>query len=169
LEKILGWRGILIEPIPELYERCNTLRRRSEVYNCALVADDFEESTVDIHYANLMSVVDGSLKSSERQASHIQKAFENQNILKSYTVKIHARKLESILEKISHSLEIDFMSLDVEGYELNALKGLNISKYKPKYILVEANFPDEINEFLKNDYDLIEMMTHHDYFYRRKN
>src|SRR5680860_384457 len=33
-----GWRGVLIEPIPELFDRCRRNRPQSQVYNCALVA-----------------------------------------------------------------------------------------------------------------------------------
>ena len=32
---------------------------------------------------------------------------------------------------------IDFLSIDVEGHELEVLKGLNFEKYKPKVIVVE--------------------------------
>jgi len=55
--------------------------------------------------------------------------------------------------------------LDVEGYEIDVLKGLNIKKYKPKYILVEARFLDEVNKFLSPYYDMIDKMTYHDYLY----
>ena len=33
--------------------------------------------------------------------------------------------------------EIDFISIDVEGHELNILRGLNLKKYKPKILSVE--------------------------------
>ena len=32
---------------------------------------------------------------------------------------------------------IDILSIDVEGFELKVLKGLNFNKYKPKIIIVE--------------------------------
>ena len=59
LEKFLGWRGILVEGIPELYQKCKRIRTKSFVYNCALVSKDFSDSVVEMHYANLMSVVEG--------------------------------------------------------------------------------------------------------------
>ena len=51
---------------------------------------------------------------------------------------------------------IDFIKIDTEGYELEILKGLNISKYRPKYMLVEiTNDYDNITEFFtKNNYKL---------------
>ncbi len=35
-----GWRGLLVEPIPELAARCRVARPESVVENCALVASD---------------------------------------------------------------------------------------------------------------------------------
>lgn len=47
---------------------------------------------------------------------------------------------------------IDFLSLDTEGYELNILKGLNLTKYRPKYMLIEIYTKDytDIVSFLMN-------------------
>tara|TARA_Y100000385_G_scaffold277566_1_gene324694 strand:+ start:1605 stop:1838 length:234 start_codon:yes stop_codon:yes gene_type:complete len=42
---------------------------------------------------------------------------------------------------------IDFLSLDTEGYELNILNGLDLNIYRPKYILVEL-YPDEYDKVL---------------------
>jgi FkbM family methyltransferase len=168
LEKMLGWQGVLIEAIPELYEMCRRQRRKAHVYNCALVAKDYGESAIEIHFANLMSVVEGSRKNYEAQAKHIADGLRVQNLAESYTVRVPARTLESILDEFSHPLKIDFFSLDVEGYELNVLKGLNLEKYRPKYILVEATFFDEVNSFLADRYELIEKMSYHDYLYRLK-
>jgi len=60
---------------------------------------------------------------------------------------VPARTLRSILDEVSEK-EIDFLSLDVEGYELNVLKGLDLNKYPPKYMLVEARFREEIEAYI---------------------
>ena len=44
---------------------------------------------------------------------------------------------------------IDFFSLDVEGDELNLLKGINYNIFKFKYLLVEGD-DIEVTEFLKS-------------------
>jgi FkbM family methyltransferase len=168
LEKILGWQGVLVEAVPELYERCRKQRRKANVFNCALVAQDYGESTIEVHFADLMSLVEGSRKTSDAQANHIAEGVRLQHLAESYTVRVPARTLESILDELPHPLKIDFFSLDVEGYELNVLKGLNLEKYRPKYILAEANFFDEVNTFLTDKYELIEKMSIHDYLYRLK-
>lgn len=54
--------------------------------------------------------------------------------------------------------EIDLLSLDVEGYEYNVLKGLDFNKYKPKYLLIEiynSDFEEIINYLIKYNYTLV--------------
>src|SRR5262245_59004648 len=63
-EKYRGWTGLLVEPVPELAERCRRNRPGCVVENCALVAEDYAAATVPMTYCNLMSVVRGGMKSS---------------------------------------------------------------------------------------------------------
>jgi FkbM family methyltransferase len=166
LEKKLDWRGVLIEGIPELYERCKKERARSIVHNCALVSNDFPGTTVTMHFAGLMSVVDGALKTEAEQEEHLKAGVDVQHLAGSYSIEVPARTLESILDETQDLPRIDLLSLDVEGYELNVLKGLNLSRYRPKHILVEARFFEEVNGFLEErGYEMIEKLSHHDYLY----
>ena len=168
LEKFKDWNGILIEGIPELYEKCKSERKNSKVYNYALVSNEFKESYVEMHFANLMSVVDGSMKSEEGQRKHIENGVQVQDLKQSYSVNVKSKTLESILDDLEKPVKIDFLSLDVEGYELEVLKGMNLKKYKPNYILVEARNFEEINDYLIQQYELVEQMTYHDYLYKLK-
>jgi FkbM family methyltransferase len=167
LERCLGWSGVLVEGIPELYDRCRRLRRRSRVYQCALVAPGFPNASVPMHYAHLMSVVDGSLKTSGAQDEQIRRGLEVQSLAATYTVAVPARTLASILDELPPPVHIDFLSLDVEGGELDVLKGLNLDTYRPTYILVEARFFDEVDAYLRPHYVLVEQLSHHDYLYKR--
>lgn len=169
LERKLGWRGVLVEAIPELYQRCRNRRKRSKVFHCALVADAEAQPSVTMHFANLMSVVEGALKTPEAQREQIRSGLQLQLFPEdgSYTVEVPARTLTSILDEVQPP-PIDFFSLDVEGYELPVLKGLDLDRYRPKYLLVEARFFDEVNAHLQPYYDLVEQMTYHDYLYRAR-
>lgn len=62
-EKYKGWRGILIEPIPNLAKKCRINRPKCIVENCALVPFDFQETYIEMQYCNLMSLVKGAMKS----------------------------------------------------------------------------------------------------------
>ncbi len=169
LETELGWRGVLIEGIPELAEKCVPQRPASLVFQCALVSDDYDQETVTMHYADLMSVVDGSLKTPEAQAEHLSLGVEVQKLPGTYTLEVPARTLAFVLDSIQDAPPIDFFSLDVEGYELNVLRGMNIAKHRPRFILVESKFFDEVDEFFRaNGYAFVDALTHHDYLYEVK-
>lgn len=167
LEKFMGWTGVLVEGIPELYRQCKRHRPNSKVFNFALVDQTFTQPTVEMHFASLMSVVDGSLKSSDLQQQHLKTGVKHEQLRSSYTVHVPARTLESVLDAVQPP-KIDLFSLDVEGYELSVLRGMNILKYQPRIIVVEARFFNEVNAFLAPYYDMVEQLWEHDYLYRLK-
>ena len=77
--------------------------------------------------------------------------------------KVKATTLEKILDK-QNCKHIDFLSLDTEGYELNILKGLNLDKYRPIYMLIEIYTKDYDNiiEFLESkNYNLHSNFTNY--------
>ena len=97
--------------------------------------------------------------------------------------KINSDTLNNIIEnsKFKNS-KIDFVSIDVEGNEMNVLNGFNLNKYKPKLILLEFILPNkkefyekDINEItnsevykflIKNEYKLINW-NHDDLLFMR--
>lgn len=153
-----NWKGILIEPFPKNYEMCKYIRINSKVYNCALVSSAYDKPSVKMRYAGLMTIVDGALKSKENDDFQVQKAMKYENIKESFEFEAEARTLTSILDE-SDINTIDFLSLDVEGYEAQVLNGLDFNKYRPKFILVEARFKDEIEKIILPYYKLIDVFT----------
>ncbi|HEY9874749.1 MAG TPA: FkbM family methyltransferase [Candidatus Obscuribacterales bacterium] len=167
LESIKGWRGILIEPIPELYRECVQERPNSKVYNCALVSANYSEAFVTMKYGDLMSLVDDAFDSREAQAKHLATA-SNYYKIKPYEVQVPARTLTSILDELNVK-QIDLFSLDVEGYELNVLQGLDFDKYQPHYILIECldqKAKQTIEAYLSNFYTCIAKLSSRDYLYQ---
>lgn len=164
-ETFLDWRGILVEGIPDLYRRCVVTRRRSQVFHCALVSDDYPDDQVTMRYSNLMSLVDGAMKSKRADTAHVERGARIQGGVSQYEVQVPARTLTSILDQVRPP-PIDLLSLDVEGYELQVLQGLDLRRYRPSYILVEANFPEEIHSHLaRHDYERIDDLSPRDRLY----
>ena len=129
LEKEYGWKGLLIEPSPKAYEGCRQNRSSNNIIiNCALVSSDNMKSVKGDFDGILMASING-----ERQSR------------KDVNIEVPAYTLTKIVEDNNIS-EIDFMSLDVEGFELEVLKGINLSsKWSPKVFLIEA-YTNEIEQ-----------------------
>lgn len=51
-------------------------------------------------------------------------------------ISVEQRTVDDILDKASVS-KVDIVSLDIEGGELNCLKGFNLEKYQPKVLVIE--------------------------------
>jgi FkbM family methyltransferase len=141
-----NWKGILIEPSIDGYTKCKINRPNSIVLNYACISNDYDKATVLGDFNGyLMSSVGG-------ERIDIKK--DNYSL-----VEVPARTLESILNEYHNKDRvIDFLSLDTEGYELNILKGLNLERYRPRYILIEvySHQYDELVSFLEsNQYKLI--------------
>jgi FkbM family methyltransferase len=161
-----GWRGLLVEPIPELAARCRAARPESVVENCALVASDADGQSVPMTYCGLMSVVDGGWSDPTAERAHVETGRRVQS-LTPYHVDVPGRSLSALLDqhKMSH---IDLLSLDVEGFERQALEGLDLRRHRPRFILVEARFREEIDDLLLPHYEAIAQLSHHDVLYRTK-
>jgi FkbM family methyltransferase len=139
LERNCGWRGVLVEPVPSLAAEAARERQGSKVFNCALVAADVPGAVVRLKYRGAMTVVDGPLSNDGSKDAWEQ--FETHDLdldAPQHTFTVAARTLTSVLDEAS-APPIDFMSLDVEGFEGEVLKGLDLDRYGPRWLLVETN------------------------------
>lgn len=166
LERFRGWRGLLIEPIPKLAALCRKNRPRCLVENCALVPSGFPDKEVTMNYCDLMSIVKGAMQSEEADREHLRRGCAVQKI-ESYELTVPARTLSDILAE--HRIgQVDFLSLDVEGYELQALAGLDLPRNHPRYLLVEARERSAIDAFLAPHYECVADFNHCDVLYRAR-
>ena len=123
-----GWRGINIEPLPSLVQRFADQRPCDINLNIAL-SDKSDHAT-------FYEIVDTGLStfSEEIANRHIQAGF----IAKS--MKVQTASLSNVLEQFSRDT-IHFLKIDVEGAEKLVLAGLDLQKFRPWVILVEATKP----------------------------
>jgi len=109
-----GWNGLLIEPIPE---HANSLRhkRRARVVEVAC-------GKPEQHGLTMPMFVAGGLSSFQ--------------IGRGPTTDVLVVALDSVLLD-AHVEHIDFLSVDVEGFELDVLRGFSFERYRPGLILLE--------------------------------
>lgn len=165
LERFRGWRGLLIEPIPELAEKCRVNRPNAITVNTALVATD-DTKFVRMKSAHLMSKIH-VFKNDNEEHDYAKLAAEVQGLSQTHDVDVPARTLSSILDEKGIE-KVDFFSLDVEGYELEVLSGLNLTKHSPTYLLVETKTPELVTQRLGDGYTPLAQLTHHDYLYQSR-
>ena len=167
LERYRGWRGLLIEPVPEHAEACRRNRPRSHVEEAALVSFDFPDDFVQLRACSLMSVVRGGMKSEEEENAHVATASELLRLVPR-DVRARARPLSAILNQCGIT-DVDFLSLDVEGFELSALRGLDLTLHRPALMLIEARYREDIDAYLaRADYEPIAQLSELDVLYRRR-
>lgn len=126
-----GWRGIVIDPLPESIFKYTSIRKRDIYCNYGI-----GNSNTTLNYY----MYDNSVLNSFNYefSSKIANNFDSKLIQKK---EISVIKLSNLLDKYlpKDVSEIDFMSVDVEGNGLEVLKSNDWNKYRPKYLTVESD------------------------------
>lgn len=138
-----GWTVLSIEPNPDF---CELHRERGyEVLEYACGdhdEDDVDFCVVDSHgmqweggeisYESLSSL---AIKESY---AHLSSGADVRKI------KVNLRRLNTILEKHAPDIgRIDMLTVDVEGWELEVLDGLDFQRYRPRVLVIENIFRDK--------------------------
>lgn len=168
LEKFKGWTGILVEPIPHNYLNCLKSRsQETKVFAAACVSFEYSERFVEILYSDLMSVAPNLEIDIEYPELHAKEGLQYLDSIQSnFRFGAEARKLNDILVEASAPKVIDFLSLDVEGAEIEVLKGIDHEHFRFKYICVECRNLPKMRIFLAaKGYQLVDQLTFHDYLF----
>ena len=154
-----GWSGVNIDLDKKNIDLFKISRPRDINLNFAISDKQQEVELYFYHDASPINTLN-------KQVADFQKAsVKSVKRINSYT-------LNNILEKIDFKKKIDYMNIDVEGYEEKVLSGFDINRYKPNVISVE--FLDlKMNELeIKNnnidrliDSNLYKYFTNNDYYF----
>ena len=123
LEKNLKWNGILVEPIPSSYEKLKLNRPNCKLFNYFLC--DNKKAKIIMRYNDSFKNLMASI--------YKKKFFE---FKKSHKIEVETSNFNFVVEN-SNFNQVDFLSLDVEGYEFEILKSIDFNKYRPYAILIE--------------------------------
>lgn len=157
LEKAKGWSGILVEAVPQLANMARWARS-APVIHAALGPPDKAGTMLSLNFNDLESRVAGKPKNC-RWAGLFGR---NPSLILA-----PVRTLSDILDDVG-APEVDLLSLDVEGYDVEALSGLDLSKCAPKLIVIETTRLDQVRAFLGAGYDLLGEIAHGDYLFSRR-
>lgn len=168
-EKNKNWHGILIEPIPHRFLECLENRSsRNHILCCACVPFNYKEKFVEILYSNLMSVPTSLKQQITDPTNHANIGLQFlPNHETTFSFGSLAKTLNSILEEANSPEIIDFISLDVEGAEIDVLQGIDHERYKFRFLLIENRDFKELDAYLQSiGYEFLEKLSHHDYLFK---
>ena len=139
LEFKYGWSGVLVEPNLENFKKAASSRKNSKVYRGALVSKDYDKQTIQGIFSTDSLTRWGGLCSGVLP-EHLSFAPE-------WICEVPAVTLSHVLEECKAPEKIGLLSLDVEGYEIQALMGLDTEKWRPNVIVLEIAKWDVIEDY----------------------
>lgn len=138
-----GWRGLNIDANEEKINLLNIVKPLDVNINLAVSSEKGE-----IEYLEIEG--DDSMNTTKTEFYNNFIKDQNYNIKKKSFIRCDS--LKNILETHLEFSEIDFMTIDVEGSELEILNSNNWNKFKPKVLLIETeieNFDFVTNPIFK--------------------
>ncbi len=126
----IGWKGLLVEAIPEAYEACRQRRVNSRVVNAALSRAG---STGTTTFTVTQDQYGGMLSYQDPNTQHAR----NVKDVPKREVTVPLTTMDELLK--GHAGEVDLAVIDVEGMEISVLEGFDLFKHRPKVMFLEDN------------------------------
>jgi FkbM family methyltransferase len=160
----IGWNCLLIEAIPQRFEQCKTNRPHARVVHAALAEPgspaEVEFTVTDDHWGGMLSY----LTTNEQH----QQAVNSPNV-KQTKIRVPCTTMDELLK--DHTGEIAAASIDVEGGEVNLLKGFDLNKHRPRVLLIEdqgQKDPSPVGEYMKTqNYEFMGWLPHSRIYVRK--
>ncbi|MEA2779614.1 MAG: hypothetical protein QOK29_1158 [Rhodospirillaceae bacterium] len=131
LEQI-GWTGVLVEPLPDCAERLRR-ERKARVFEVACSSPENHGKAAKLKVAGVFSTLGPTLM------------VPGEPILGE--VEVRLATLDSLLAEAGIE-KVDLLSIDVEGLEIDVLRGIDLEKYGPDLVLLE----DHVYDWTKHRY-----------------
>jgi FkbM family methyltransferase len=125
----LGWRCVVVEPMPDFCEKIRAVR------NCEVVEIAASENVGEVEFYVAEGVE--TLSTIQKDDNHFAriKSLSDKGIRK---IIVKTARLDDILLERGITT-IDFLTIDVEGHELSVLAGMSFSKISPRIVIIEDN------------------------------
>jgi len=123
-----GWTGVLVEPVPECCERLRAERPGSKVFQNAL-GSPAQRGILRLSFPPEFSVLAAALPDGAE-------AGDGERVIEAELM-----TLDQVLSEAGVT-KLNYLSLDLEGMELEALEGLDFTRFAPDLIIVEDRLDD---------------------------
>ena len=136
-----GWKGINIDALPKSMKRFDRVRPRD--INIEQPISEKKQSLT--YYAFNEPALNGCSKELSEERAKLDRYYIK------FTQTLETERLDNLLDKyLPKDQQIDFLSIDVEGFDFSVLKSLNLQKYRPDVILIEI-LEDNLSKIKNND------------------
>ncbi|MEJ8811733.1 FkbM family methyltransferase [Variovorax ureilyticus] len=130
-----GWRGINVEPHPGYYAELVNRRPRDINLRCAL-GEALGTATINLVGATGLSTLDKSIADRHFDAGHGIEQIE-----------VEVETLSGVWDRhVPSGQPVHFLKVDVEGFELQVLRGNDWTRHRPWIVVVEATLPNSQTE-----------------------
>ncbi len=151
----LGWTGVLVEPQPHLAEELRRTRS-AKVFAVACSSPQNAGRCMPLHVAGALSALDRDRMAPGTRPERV--------------IEVPVRTLDEVLIEARAPAEFDFLSVDVEGHELEVLSGFDLARWRPHLILLEDHVGNlKKHRFLKSaGYRLIRRFENNGWYVPRE-
>ena len=161
-EKERNWKGICVEPIPEVFEELKK-NRTCHLVNGAISGNDkiLEFRRNHGRTEMLSGIIQYRDKRHDKKTEREIETYGGS----SEVIKVQGYLLSNLLDK--HNLKsVDYLSLDIEGGEFEVLETINFERYDIRYLTIENNYNEQnIRDLMKEKGYNFFLHHHKDDFY----
>jgi FkbM family methyltransferase len=118
----LGWSGLLIEPLPQYIDILKA-QRSGTVVGYACSSPENHGKVLDIIVAGGHSTLNDAPIAINSNSNEV--------------AQVSCRTLDSILEEHHVPVGFEFISIDIEGHEMEMFKGFSLDRWRPQLVLLE--------------------------------
>lgn len=146
-EKGLKWKGICIEPLPKVFQQLKANRDCILVEGCAWKEDTTKTFRMIEGYSEMLSGLVDTYPQQHIDRINTETA-NNPQVVKD--IEVQCYDINKLLAS-NNLLNIDLLSIDIEGGELEVLKQIDYDTVNIDVLLVENNYEDEtLRSFLQS-------------------
>jgi FkbM family methyltransferase len=147
----LGWSGYAFEPLPHM-QLFWKKHRKAKFFPYAVSNNEGDVTLTMVKnvsgWEDMLSYV--------KETSNVNYDYNTEDI------KVKTRTLKNVFREEGITV-IDYMSIDVEGHELQVIKGIDFTKVKVKVLTIENNFGGAADGSHYGDDEIRNIMFDNDY------
>lgn len=137
----LGWRGVYVEPIPQFAAACAKRHQRNPDVTVVNAAVGKAAGTTELHLAGVLSTKNENFYSAYRNISWAKKLLSHRKVTAPVVT------LNDLLDEHKVPDGFELLVVDVEGGEPDVFAGFDLTRWKPKMLIIELE--DHHPDFMK--------------------